>query len=159
MTYRIAGLSPESFAPLFALSDAELAARNAERVTAAADRGFPCRISLEDARTGDELILLNHTSHDVETPFRTSYAIFVRNGMKAAEYVDRAPELFASRTLGLRGFNAAGMLCDARLAPPGAADAEIRTLLDNPEVAYIDAHNAAAGCFLARVERHEGEPA
>ena len=32
-----------------------------------------------------------------------------------------------------------------------------RDLLDNPAVAYIHAHNAAHGCFAARVERH-GEP-
>ena len=72
MTYSIQGLSPERFAPLFALDDAELAAIHARRVTATADRGFPCRISLEDAKAGEELILLHHTSHDVETPYRSA---------------------------------------------------------------------------------------
>lgn len=52
MTYRITGLDPQPFAELFALSDTELAARNACRVAAAADHGFPCRVSLEDARAG-----------------------------------------------------------------------------------------------------------
>src|SRR3546814_3520640 len=74
MTYAITGLDPEPFAPLFAMSDAELAALGACRVTADADRGFPCRISLEDARAGEELILLHHVGYDVATPYRRAYA-------------------------------------------------------------------------------------
>ena len=68
MTYQIHGLSPDRFAPLFAMDETELAAINARRVTATGDMGFPCRISLQDARAGEELILLHHVSHDVETP-------------------------------------------------------------------------------------------
>lgn len=158
MTYRIAGLSPEPFAPLFALDEAALAARNARRVTATASRGFPCRVSLKDAREGDELILLNHTSHDVETPYRSAYAIYVRAGVAPAEFIDATPPVFEGRPLGLRGFDAEGNLCDARLALPGEADAKIRDLLANPVIAYIDAHNAAHGCFSARVERHGDAP-
>lgn len=154
MTYRITGLSPEPFAPLFALDDAALAARSARRVIASASRGFPCRVSLEDAREGDELILLHHTSHDVETPYRSAYAIYVRAGAEPAEYTDTTPPVFEGRPLGLRGFDAEGNLRDARLALPGEADARIRDLLANPAIAYIDAHNAAHGCFSARIERH-----
>ena len=53
MTYMIRGLSPEPFAGLFDLDEAALDALNARRVTATADRGFPCRVSLEDAKTGE----------------------------------------------------------------------------------------------------------
>jgi hypothetical protein len=35
----------------------------------------------------------------------------------------------------------------------GEADAAIRTLFDRPEIAAIHAHNAAAGCFAARIVR------
>lgn len=153
MTYRIAGLDPAAFTPLFDLSDAALAERAALRVCASASRGFPCRISLEDAREGEELILLNHTSHDVATPYRSSYAIFVRKGARRAEYVETTPPVFAGRPLGLRGFDTQGMLMDARLALPGEADAKIRELLANPAIATIHAHNAAHGCFSALVER------
>lgn len=153
MTYRITGLDPAPFAPLFALSDAELAQRGAVRVTAKSSRGYPCRVSLEDAREGDSLILLHHTSHDVATPYRSSYAIYGREGAAPAEYIDRTPPVFAGRPLGLRGFDATGMLQDARLALPGEADTAIRDLFANPAITYIDAHNAAHGCFSARVER------
>jgi hypothetical protein len=154
MTYRITGLEPEHFAPLFALSDAELASHGACRVTATASRGFPCRVSLDDASEGEELILLHHTSHDVTTPYRSAYAIYVRKDAAPAQFVDATPPVFAGRPLGMRGFDSDGMLRDARLALPGEAEAKIIELFANPAIAYIDAHNAAHGCFAARVERH-----
>jgi hypothetical protein len=154
MHYRIQGLEPDQFASLFALSDAELASRGACRVIASASRGFPCRVSLDDAREGEELILLHHTSHDVATPYRSAYAIYVRKEAASAQFIDATPPVFEGRPLGLRGFDRDGMLRDARLALPGEAEAKIIELFANPEIAYIDAHNAAHGCFAARVERH-----
>ncbi|KTE02638.1 hypothetical protein ATE68_07445 [Sphingopyxis sp. H038] len=154
MTYSIQGLSPEPFAPLFAMGDAELAALNARRVTATADRGFPCRVSLEDAKAGEALILLHHTSHDVETPYRSAYAIYVRPGVEAATYRDELPPVFEGRALALRAFAADGMLQTARLVGPGEADGAIRDLFEDDAITYIDAHNAAYGCFAARIERN-----
>lgn len=154
MTYRIAGLDPERFAPLFAMDDAELAVRGARRVTATADRGFPCRISLDDARAGETLILLHHTSHDVDTPYRSAYAIYVRPGVEAATFVDTVPPVFDGRPIALRAFDAEGMLRTASLAGPGEADGAIRDLFSDAAIAYIDAHNAAHGCFAARVTRN-----
>ncbi|HKX88020.1 MAG TPA: DUF1203 domain-containing protein [Sphingopyxis sp.] len=155
MTYSIRGLSPESFVPLFALDDAGLAAINARRVTATADRGFPCRVSLEDAKAGEELILLHYTSHDVETPYRSAYAIYVRPGVEATRWRDEVPPVFEGRSLALRAFDADGMLRTARLAGPGEADGAIRDLFADASISYIDAHNAAHGCFSARIERDE----
>lgn len=157
MTYSIDGLSPDRFAPLFALDDAGLAAINARRVTATADRGFPCRISLEDAKAGEELILLHHVSHEVATPYRSAYAIYVRSGVEAGAYRDRTPPVFEGRSLALRAFGADGMLRTARLAGPGEADGAIRDLFADGGIAYIDAHNAAYGCFAARIERDAGK--
>jgi hypothetical protein len=154
MAYRITGLDPRIFAPLIGATDAALADAGAVRVTAAAKPGFPCRISLEDAEPGETLILLNHTSHDVGSPYRSSYAIYVReNAAIAAEHIDSVPPVFEGRPLGLRAFDAKGMLRNAALALPGEADARIRALFEQEKIAYIHAHNAAHGCFAARVER------
>ena len=154
MAYVMEGLAPERFEALFGMSDEELAGRNARRVTADSPSGYPCRVSLEDAAPGDELVLVNHISHDVRTPFRTAYAIYVRRGAEPARYVDEAPDYLERRTLGLRGFDGEGMLRGGLLAMPGEADARIRELFERPEIATIHAHNAAVGCFLARIERH-----
>jgi hypothetical protein len=153
MTYRIIGLSPEAFAPLFALDDAALAAQRAERVIAATQPGYPCRISLEDARVGEELILLHHVSHDVFTPYRSAFAIYVRAGVETATYVDTLPPVLKGRPIALRGFDETGRMRTANLAAPGQVDAGIHALFANDEIAYIHAHNAAHGCFVARVDR------
>ena len=153
MAYRIEGLAPEQFEGLFEMSEEALTARNARRAVADGP-GFPCRISLEEAEVGEELVLINHVSNDVATPFRASHAIFVRKDAELASLTDETPAIFATRTLGLRGFDAEGMLKGALLAHPGEADAKIRELFEQGEIASIHAHNAALGCFLARIERN-----
>jgi hypothetical protein len=154
MTYKIEGLARASFCHLFAMNEAELAEHNAARVTAAADKGWPCRVSLEDAKAGESLILLNHISHDVATPYRSAYAIYVReDAADAAAYIDQTPPVFEGRPMALRAFDKDGMLRNAALALPGQADTKIRELFESNDIAYIHAHNAAHGCFSAKVER------
>ena len=155
MTYRIEGLRREPFEVLFGLSDEELVRRSARRVIAARKPGFPRRITLEDAEPGEKLILLNHVSNDVATPYRTAYAIYVREAaVEPAVYVDEVPPALRDRPLSLRGFDSEGMLRGALLALPGEEDAKIRELLERPEIESIHAHNAAYGCFAAKIERN-----
>ena len=154
MAYRIEGLPRRFWEDMLGLSDAELAARGARRVTADRKPGFPCRVSLEDAEPGERLILLNHVSNDVPGPFRACYGIYVQEKAgQPASFRDRTPPVFDGRTLSLRGFDATGDLRAARLVGPGEADAAIRQLLGAADVAEIHAHNAAAGCFAARIVR------
>ena len=116
---------------------------------------FPCRVTLEDREIGEKVLLLNHVSHNVANPYRASHAIFVTEGEEeSAEYVDAVPPVFGPRVLSLRGFDSAGMMVDAILTQPGEADAGIRRLFGNPEVATIHAHNATRGCFAAKIERN-----
>jgi hypothetical protein len=154
MTYMIKGLPRDRFAPLFGLSEAELAERGARRVVAD-DDSFPCRVSLRDARVGETLILLNHVSNDVSGPYRATHAILVREeAEEIAPLVDAIPPVFARRTLSLRGFDASGDLVASRVSAPHAHDGAIRELLSDPRVDHIDAHNAGHGCFSARIERY-----
>jgi Protein of unknown function (DUF1203) len=159
MTYKIEGLARTDFEHLFAMNDSELAEHNAVRVTADADKGWPCRVSLQDAKAGESLILFNHVSHDVATPYRNAYAIYVReSATDVAAYLDQTPPVFDGRPMAFRAFDRGGMLRNAALAlpgqDPGQADAKIRELFDAEEIAYIHAHNAAHGCFSARIERY-----
>lgn len=153
MCYSITGLSPTPFAGLFTLTDTDLSARNAMRVKVTDRPGFPCRISLEDAAIGETVILLHHVSHDAPTPYRSAYAIYVRDVGEAAQYRDSLPPVMQGRPLAMRAFDQHAMLRDARIALPGQADTAIRSLFDNPMIAYIHAHNAAHGCFVAQVDR------
>ena len=155
MTYRITGLDPAPYKPLFGLSDAELADRGIVRMTVSAKPSFPCRVNLTDRDIGESVLLLNHVSHDVANPYRATHAIFVTEGADAAgEYVDEVPPVFETRVLSLRGFDAEGMMAEALLTQPGEADAGIRKLFTNPRITTIHAHNAARGCFSAKIERN-----
>lgn len=154
MTYKITGLDPAPFAPLFGLSDRELAERSVIRMQATEQPGFPCRITLDDAQIGQSVLLLNHVSHDVASPYRASHAIFVTEGAEQpASFIGEVPPAFRGRVLSLRGFDRDGMMAEAMLAQPGEADRAIRALFARPEIAYIHAHNATRGCFAAKVER------
>lgn len=154
MTYRIQGLDPSPFAHLKGRTDQELAAHGAARMIADAPVGFPCRVTLDDARPGQAMLLVNHISHDGNNPYRASHAIFITEDAGGpASFVDEIPPALDRRILSLRAFGADGAMVDAALAQPGEADAVIRRLLDNGAVDHVDAHNAIRGCFAARVER------
>ena len=151
MTYRIAGLDPAPYKPLFAMSDDELAKRGIVRMTVT-DPTFPCRVSLTDRPIGERVLLVNHLSHDVANPYRARHAIFVTDADRA-EFVDEVPPVFEKRVLSLRGFDRDGMMADAVLVQPGEADGAIRKLFENPDIEAIHAHNAVRGCFSAKIER------
>ena len=151
MSYVVRGLDPTPYRSLFELTDEALAERGIVRMTVT-DPTFPCRVSLADRPIGEEVLLLNHVSHDVANPYRASHAIFVADA-EQAEFVDEVPPVFKTRVLSLRGFDKNGMMADALLTQPGEADAGIRKLFDNPEIETIHAHNATRGCFSAKIER------
>src|SRR5215203_1790486 len=111
MNFRVTGLPAEPFAPLFALTDAELAARGAvRRIADARNPGYPCRVSLTDSRPGDDLILVNYEHHGVDSPYRMRFAIYVRRGEETYDRVDEVPEQLRLRTLAVRAFDADAMM-------------------------------------------------
>jgi len=81
-SFRLVGLPYDSFASLFDLDEGRLAEIGAVRVTADNDRGYPCRVSLEDAKSGEELLLLPYEHLPVKSPYRASGPIFVRRGAR-----------------------------------------------------------------------------
>lgn len=153
MTFRIRGLEPEPFAPLFAMSDAELARRRALRCVADAKPGFPCRVSLADAEPGSEVILVNYEHLPVDSPYRASHAIFVSAAAKPYDAVGVVPPALRERLLSLRAFDARGIMLDADVADGAALEGLIARLLDRPGVEYLHAHFARRGCFAARIDR------
>ena len=154
MSFRIVGLPAEHFAPLFALTDAQLAAQGAvRRVAEARSPGTPCRISLTDAQPGDELLLLNYEHHPVDSPYRMRFAIFVRKGEETYDEVDQVPEQLRLRTLAVRSFDADAMMVDRELVDGRDLEAAIARLFADARAAYLHVHFAAPGCYAARVER------
>ncbi len=155
MTFQILALEPAEFSTLFALSDAELTARRARRVTATSNPGFPCRVSLVDAEVGDTLILAWHTHQPASSPYHASHAVYIREGAAMAQpEPDELPEVLTRRPISLRAFNSDGDMVAADLADGEAAlRAGLDQLLGLPEVADVHLHNAKPGCYAARAVR------
>jgi hypothetical protein len=155
MDFTISGLAPEPFAALYGLPDAELARRGAIRMRVDESPGFPDRIGMRDARVGETVLLVNHVSLDLPTPYRASHAIFVREGAdrRWQGAPGEVPEVMRRRLLSLRGFDSAGMLRAADVVEGHSVETLIGRLFADPAVAYIHAHNARQGCYSGRVDR------
>lgn len=152
-SFRVRGLPAEQFQDLFRLSDVELERRLARRVVAE-NSGYPCRISLTDAEPGDTVILLNYEHQSVASPFRSSHAIYVREGERTFDAVDDVPQQLRKRVLSLRGFDRHGMLLQADLVDGKQLESGIEAMFAAPAVDYIHAHFAKPGCYAALIERH-----
>src|SRR5712692_7858745 len=79
MSFRTLGLPPDLFRGYFSMSDAELQSIGAVR-RIADTAGWPCRVSLEHAAIGEEVLLLNYEHQPGDTPYRSRHAIYVRRG-------------------------------------------------------------------------------
>ncbi len=153
MSFRVLGLSPVPFRPLFAMHEARLRALGARRVIAD-DPRMPCRVSMEHARLGEELLLLNFEHQPANTPYRATHAIYVRKAAdKAYDAVDVIPEVLRSRLLAIRAFDAEHMMIDAEVCAGVDAARALEQFLANPLASYLHVHNAKRGCYAARIER------
>ncbi len=154
MTFRIIALDPAPFVPLFALSDAELAACNARRVTATENPGFPCRVSLVDAALGETLILANYAHLSGPTPYASTHAVYVRPGAQPAQPAPgEIPEVLARRLLSVRAFDVAQMMIDADVVDGRNVASHLEGLFARAEVDFVHLHNAKPGCFAAAAVR------
>ncbi len=154
MDYVISGLPVQPFQSLFGLDDAELNARGVVRMTADSDRGFPCRVSLEDARVGESVLLLSWPHLEADTPYRAGGPIFVRQvAGEHARIRNAVPEQQRSRLLSVRAYDAEGWMLDAEVAEGTLLEALIARFFGNASVAYLHVHNARRGCYACRVDR------
>ena len=84
MNFKIKSLDDKEFSGLFSLENLELEKIGAVRMTVDKFPGFPCRISLEDAEIGEEVILLPYQHHKTNSPYQASGPIFVRKNAKTS---------------------------------------------------------------------------
>lgn len=153
MSFLIHGLDPARFARWFTSSDAELAAHGARRVIADDHPGFPCRVSLEDAAVGDQLLLVHFEHHATASPYRAAGPIYVRRDATTQVTLDRVPDVFARRLLSVRGYDRDGMLSAAELVDGRELAPHLERALGHRDVAYLHVHYARPGCYAGRVER------
>src|ERR1700719_1906271 len=131
-SFQIVGLPSEPFAPLFDLPDSELAACNVQRVVAAANPGYPCRVSLIDAEIGEELLLLPYEHQPARSPYRASGPIFVRKTARQLRLDPGViPDYVNLRQMSVRAYDAAHLMIDAAVCEGKDAAATILEKFDN----------------------------
>lgn len=153
-SFQLVGLPYDSFSKLFGWSDDELAEVNARRVVADAPLSYPCRVSLADAEPGERLLLLPYTHLGVQSPYRSSGPIFVREGaIQRVEAVDHIPPYVTRRLISARAYDESGMMVEANVCEGFEAAALIRQMFANQKASYLHLYNAKPGCFSCRVNR------
>jgi hypothetical protein len=153
-SFQVVGIDHKQFQALFALSDEQLKEHAAQRRYATESPGFPCRVSLDDAGMGEELLLLPYLHQPAASPYRASGPIFVRrNARQQKAPVGELPRYVTSRLMSVRAYDASHMMVAASVCEGAAAAAEIQECFARDDVAYIHLHNAKQGCFSALVIR------
>jgi hypothetical protein len=154
MDFQISALNIDDFSHLFGQDHETLSKLGVQRIVADSNTGFPCRVSLQDAKVGENLLLMNYEHQPMPTPFRSSHAIYVREGsIPARPEKNEVAEMFRHRFLSVRAFDAAGMIIDADVIDGVSLESLIERMFANESVDYLHVHNAKLGCYVALVER------
>jgi hypothetical protein len=153
-SFQLVGLDHDPFEPLFHLSNERLAQLGAVRRIASEFPGYPCRVSLEDAELGEELLLLPYVHQPAASPYRASGPIFVRRGARrAVRAVGEIPSYVSRRLISVRAYDSGHLMIDASVCEGSLIATEIGRAFSNKDIAYIHLHNAKRGCFSCRVNR------
>jgi len=159
MSFQIYGLNHKTFSPLFDLSDAELKAKGGVRKIAQSDTDFPCRISLQDAKKGESVILINYEHQSADTPYRSCAAIFIRENVRSAKLAaNEIPTQFSHRLMAGHAFDEHGMMIDANICAGSDLDEMLNRLLGLEYVSYVHLHYAKHGCFAGLVKSTNIKP-
>lgn len=154
MNFRIKSLDDTEFSSVFNLEDSALEKIGAVRMIVDEFPGFPCRVSLEDAAMGEEVILLPYQHHKTNSPYQASGPIFVRKIAKTSNFaINEIPKMFHHRLLSLRGYDKNGMMKEALVTEGNILKEQIIQIFENNDIEYIHIHNARPGCYNCVVER------
>jgi len=125
-----------------------------ETVTIDSNPGYPCRLSLEDARKGEEVYLFSHSPFTGANAYRETGPVFIRkNAVPAALGVNELPEIALARSIVVRAYNSAGTMLAATPVETAEISATIQDLLDDESVECVHLRATASGCFLCSARR------
>lgn len=154
MNFKLKSLHDSEFAHLFELDNSELKKSGAVKIMVDKFPGFPCRVSLQDAEIGEEVILLPYVHHKTHSPYQASGPIYVRRIAKTATLSpNEIPIMFNHRLLSLRGYDKNGLMKEASVTEGKNLREQIVKIFENDEIKYIHIHNAKPGCYNCMVER------
>lgn len=154
MDFQISALDIDEFSHLFGKDVDTLADLGIRRINVDSEPGYPCRVSMQDAGVGETVLLMNYEHQPVQSPFRSSHAIYVREkATQGRPEKNVIPEMLRQRLLSVRAFDASGMIIEADVIEGKRLESLIARMLANDAVDYLHVHNARLGCYLALVQR------
>ena len=152
--WHLSGLDHRQFEYLVEMDDSDLAARGIVRCVATQDHGFPCRISLVDARVGEELLLLPYTHLACTSPYRASGPVFIRcQAVRCVLPPGVVPPYVHRRQMSVRAYDAGAFMLSGQVCEGAEVAATLDQLFDDPHVHQVHLHNAGRGCYSCRAER------
>jgi len=152
--FKVVPIDNLRFNHLFKLDEKELSELCAKRIIVDATPGYPCRISLEEAKIGEEVILFTFEHHKVNSPYKASGPVFIRSNVKSANLgTNEIPEILKYRQLSLRAYDSNGMMIEARTAKGKNLTEEIKNIFSINLVKYIHVHNSNPGCYNCQINR------
>jgi hypothetical protein len=155
MGFKILALDDNEFESYFNLSDYELEKIGGKRMIVDENPGFPCRVSLEDAKIGEEVILIPFEFHKTEGPYQAKGPIFIRKGVKTNELkTNEVPVMLNHRLLSFRGYDKNGLMKTAITEKGDKTKDVIEKIFDIDEIEYIQIHNSSPGCYNCEVRRN-----
>ncbi len=120
----------------------------------------PCRVSLKPFVKGvDKRLLLSHSPFAIDNAFNQPGPIFIHsNDVEEYSDVHRFPTAIKadreSFPLTLIGYSTDQRMVHTELVGDKDVDELIRSIFEaKPEVDYLHARNAEAGCFICKIER------
>lgn len=120
----------------------------------------PCRVSLKPFKLGeDRRLLFKHSPFEKANAFDQPGPVFI-HAEEVEPYRDIyrfPPEIKADKVnfpLTLIGYSSDQMMVCTQLVGDQDVDELIREIFEaHPQVAYLHARNAEAGCFICKIER------
>jgi len=150
----IKALPKGKFNEFMRLSDEKLASMHARWQMVDSSPGNPCRVSLIDAKVGEKVLALPFIHHDVDSPYRASGPIFVREHAETVHLgINEIPTMLRHRQLSLRAYDTNKIMIEAGVVQGEDLELFIEKQFNNVCVEYIHIHNAAQGCFHCAVYR------
>ena len=152
--FKVQGISKSIFEHYWSMDEEQLEENNAYIISADANPGYPCRVSLEDAEVGERILAVHFTHHDVNSPYRASGPIFIRENAKQTNLeAGVIPNVLKTRLLSLRGYNSDGLMLAAQTSQGETLVSDIQSIFSDKNIEYIHIHNANPGCFACSVIR------
>ena len=154
MNFQIKALDHKQFEALFTLTEKELSKIGGLKMIVDEKPGFPCRVSLEDAKIGEEVILIPFEHHKTNSPYQANGPIFIRKGINQKELeINEIPKMLNHRLLSFRGYDEDGIMKSAITGEGKNTKSIVEKMFNMNEIQYIHIHNSSPGCFNCEVNR------